>query len=376
MTSIDRNTAEKIAGHASCQTMPSPTFTVVVPTHRRLTALSRCLSSLSEQRFPKSEYEIIVVDDAGMPEAVAPIVERVNDVSCRLLTQSHRGAAAARNLGASIAHGRILAFTDDDCRPAPDWLESLGHRMAEDRGSVIVGGRVINELEDDPYAGATQALVDFLYGYYNRDHQRARMLTSNNLCIPTEAFRDIGGFDSSFTGAGGEDRELCLRWANAGYRLVYAPEALVLHAHAMSLPRFFGQHYAYGRGAALLRRRALHHGYGPIQFEPTSFYLELLRYPIDAREVDRRTTTAALFALSQLANGLGFVRVRLEELVATCRRIGASGLPQSCGTCPIPTSSAGRYSPGQSDRAPAHRAGDADGSSSERANQTAPRAIQ
>jgi GT2 family glycosyltransferase len=183
----------------------------------------------------------------------------------------------------------------------------------------MIGGRVVNHLTHDPYACASQALIDFLAAYYNRDPQRARFLTSNNLSVPSAEFRALGGFDVSFAGAGGEDRELCLRWSHAGYRLLYAAEALVHHAHAMTLLSYARQHHAYGRGAAKLRSRALHHGYGPVALESLSFYLALLRYPMTARQLDQRTIASLLLLLSQFASAFDFVQAHVEELISELR---------------------------------------------------------
>ena len=177
----------------------------------------------------------------------------------------------------------------------------------------MVGGRVINELQENVFASASQSLMDFLFDDFNREHQQARLLTSNNFCIPADAFRAIGGFDMAFPGAGGEDRELCLRWADAGHRLVYVPEAIVFHAHHMTLRKFVMQHLAYGRGAALLRRRALERGYGPVPLERSSFYWDLLRYPQRAAGIRNRPVTSTLFAVSQVANTVGYFHARIRE---------------------------------------------------------------
>jgi GT2 family glycosyltransferase len=268
---------------------------------------------LAEQAFSKTDYEVIVVDDGADQEVDDLIKRKFHGVTCRLLTQRHLGAAAARNAGAIAARGRYLAFTDDDCRPAPDWLSTLRARLDRVEGNTLIGGKVINELDENPYASVSQALVDYLFEYYNRDHQRARILTSNNICVQADAFRDFGGFDTAFAGAGGEDRELCLRWSKTGNSLIYAPEVRVYHAHDLTLQTFVRQHLAYGRGAAVLRRCALDHGYGPILIEPPSFYIDLLQFPQKHPNIKRPWTTSLMFALSQVANSVGYFHERVRE---------------------------------------------------------------
>ena len=298
---------------SAIETMSTPTFSIIVPTYQRPERLALCLGSLAAQTFSKADYEVIVVDDAAMEHVTGQLANNTLDVAFRVLSQNHLGAATARNAGASVAQGRYLAFTDDDCRPIPDWLSILEQHLSQSEAPTLVGGRVINELQDNVFASASQSLMDFLFDEFNREHQRARLLTSNNLCFPADAFRAIGSFDTAFPGAGGEDREICLRWAQAGHRLVYLPEAIVFHAHDMNLGKFIRQHLAYGRGAAMLRRRSLERGYGPIPLERSSFYWDLLRYPQRAASIRNRGAESVLFAVSQVANTVGYFQARIDE---------------------------------------------------------------
>lgn len=286
--------------------MSSPTFSVVIPTYRRPKRLADCLDSLAQQSYPPEKFEVIVVDDANTPNELQHLAAAPYPFECRVFSQMHGGAAQARNTGAHAARGRFLAFTDDDCRPTVGWLEGFERRMLAAGDEALIGGYVVNELRVNPYASATQALIDFLYEQLNSDPKRPELLTSNNICVGAAAFRAIGGFDATFRGAGGEDRELCLRWAHTGRPLVYAAEVLVRHAHALTLLTFLRQHFAYGRGAAHLRLRALFHGYGPLPLGRASFYWDLLRYPQNKAEEGERTAQAALFLLSQAANTAGY----------------------------------------------------------------------
>src|ERR671939_157896 len=100
----------------------------VVTTFGRPESLSRCLAALCEQAFDPTDYEVIVADDAASDEArrvVTCWAERavVRGLALRYVpvTGAH-GPAAARNAGWRAAHGPIIAFTDDDCVPTPDWL--------------------------------------------------------------------------------------------------------------------------------------------------------------------------------------------------------------------------------------------------------------
>ena len=279
--------------------MPAPTYSIVVPTHHRPDALRSCLRAIGQLDYPRERYEVIVVDDANGHSASAVTDTEGTGLSIRLITARSTGPAAARNRGAAAARGRRLAFIDDDCSPASDWLRALDARVAADSG-LTVAGRTINALGQDRYAVASHLLLDHLFAYYNPPDGDARFATSSNLSLAAELFRRIGGFDESFPFAGGEDREFCARLLAAGHRFLFAPEVVVHHRHALTLRSFVALHFRYGRGAALF-----HHARGrKPQLEPPAFYVGLVRRALSQGGMSVRL--ASLVALSQLLVGIGY----------------------------------------------------------------------
>ena len=281
-----------------------PTFSVVIPTYRRPERLAGCLRSLEALDYPRDRFEVIVVDDGGglsRPSLRAPL-----DVV--LLTQPHAGPATARNTGAATARGAYLAFTDDDCRPDPAWLQAMAARVAEAPDHAI-GGRTINGLPDNPFSTASQLLVDFLYAWHF-DHGQTRFFASNNLVAPTELFLARGAFDAEFRLAAGEDREFCHRWGRSGGRFTFAPEALVRHEHHLNAWSFWRQHFTYGRGAFHFSRRLAERGEQVPT--PLSFYVKLVASPLRSSR-RHRLFLASLLVLAQAATVAGYGRERLRR---------------------------------------------------------------
>ncbi|MBL8295752.1 MAG: glycosyltransferase [Bryobacterales bacterium] len=283
-------------------------FSVVVPTHNRPGPLRGCLEALANQDFSSDRFEVVVVDDGSTGPPVSQVVEEFQSrCRIRLFVQRQSGPSEARNNGAAAAQGDYLAFTDDDCAPAQDWLSALEARLAQNPNAGI-GGQTINALTDNRYAASSQALIDYLYAYYNGSRKGARFFTSNNLALPAEQFRELGGFDTTYTRAAAEDRELCSHWLHRGYRLVHAPEARVYHRHQMSAADFWRQHFNYGRGARRYHRARYARGEGRPPLEPLAFYLRLLGWPLRDGITAGAAMQSALLAVSQFAHAAGFVR--------------------------------------------------------------------
>jgi GT2 family glycosyltransferase len=280
-----------------------PSFTVIVPTYDRPRSLAECLAALADLDYPRDRLEVVVADD-GSPESPEGVVAGFRDrLDLCLLHLPHGGPARARNAGAEAARGEYLAFTDDDCVPAADWLARLAARFAHAPGHAI-GGRTINRLDRNPYATASQVLIDYLYGYFAP--RPGRFFTSNNLAVPASLFRAVGGFDENFPLAAAEDREFCGRWSQLGHPLLHVPEAVVHHAHTLDFWRFWRQHFNYGRGAWNFRRLIARREQHPVRIEPVAFYTELLLYPLRQSGWRGSLRLSLLLAIAQLANALGF----------------------------------------------------------------------
>lgn len=287
-------------------------FTVVVPTFAsRTSRLGDCLAALAELDYPRESLEVLVVDDGS----AAPPRRLVEDwgaaLPVRLLVIPHGGPGAARNAGARAARGRWIAFTDDDCTPEAGWLRALERRLAGD-SLTGVGGLTLNGLPENRCSTASQLLIHYLYDHFNRGPRGVRFLTSNNLAVWTETFRRAGGFDDGFRRTAAEDREFCDRWVHLGHRLVFADDAVVRHRHVLNLPRFWRQHWQYGRGAFLFHRVRARRS-GRFRLEPPSFYGRLLARPW-AERGPAPIRTSALLVVSQLANAAGFAAEALAEL--------------------------------------------------------------
>jgi GT2 family glycosyltransferase len=283
----------------------TPFFSVVIPTYNRPEQLWSCLDAFSLLDYPRSCFEIIVVDDGGTVR-LDPTIDAFHDrLNVMLLTQPHSGPAAARNAGAARAKGPFIAFTDDDCEPDSTWLNGLatGFGDSEDK---IIGGQTLNGLSNNPYSTVTQMIVDYLVESSGVSPNQKRFFPSNNLAVPAKIFRVVGGFSTNFRLGAGEDREFCSRLLYHNYPLVYAPEAIVYHLHNLTLSTFLRRHFDYGRGSFLFHQTRARSRRQRIRLESMSFYMNLMLYPLSRTPRFRTIPIGTLLAFSQVANAAGY----------------------------------------------------------------------
>lgn len=213
--------AERSTTRARRERLANALVSVVVPTCGRIDLLERCLGALEEQDIPREMYEVLVVDDSA-DGTVAPLVERIASeatMSVRCVRAgSLTGPAHARNVGWRAARGGIIAFTDDDCVPAPRWLRGGISAMVTSGGVDGAYGPIEVPLPAEP--------TD-----YERDAaglERAEFATAN--CFyARRVLEEVGGFDERFTSAWREDSDLFLALLERGRRLGFARDALVVH---------------------------------------------------------------------------------------------------------------------------------------------------
>ncbi|MGE5137866.1 MAG: glycosyltransferase family 2 protein, partial [Rudaea sp.] len=197
---------------------------IVVPTYRRTELLSRCLAALAVQDYDPTAYEVVVADD-GADDETCELVECWAAYACRerggpqisyLPVSGAHGPAAARNRGWHAARGAVVAFTDDDTIPAPDWLRS-GVSVFRP-GVAAAAGQVVVPMPDEPtdYERNASGL------------ETAEFITANCFCR-RGALEAGGGFDERFTMAWREDSDLFLTLLSKGGEVVFAPDAVVVH---------------------------------------------------------------------------------------------------------------------------------------------------
>ncbi len=280
--------------------MSDTCLSVIIPTYNRPDRLRNCLKSLTMQQSVLAAWEVVVVNDGGVD-----VTKIVNEFSSILnvvyVNQENAGPAKARNHGAENAQSDYLAFLDDDCEPTTDWISNI---VSVIKPGILIGGKVVNILKDNVYSESCQSLIDYLYT--RLDDTTDMFFTSNNMCISRADFIKTGGFDPSFHTSAGEDREYCVRAAQAGIRLIHVPEISIGHAHHLNLTSFIRLHFKYGRAADTYRKSVHKMEIKNRTNGGSGFYLGMLLYPFRERLHDP-FKQSVLLAISQACTISGYL---------------------------------------------------------------------
>lgn len=229
-----------------------PWISVVVCTKNREDQLEQCLDVVCAQRYPR--FEVVVVDNTNGSSAVAAIVKGLDTpVPVQLVVEREAGLSRARNRGASVSHGSVVAYIDDDARPAENWLIEIAAGYTEDPQAAAVNGSIF------PAAIETEAQEWFFqYGGHSKGRGFAPQIidprapgsqsplyplppfgAGGNMSVRRDALLRVGGFDEALgagTPAGGaEETSLFTQLLLAGYSIAYRPSALAWHADRAQL---------------------------------------------------------------------------------------------------------------------------------------------
>ncbi|PZO45070.1 MAG: glycosyl transferase family A [Pseudanabaena frigida] len=213
-------------------------ITLVVPTYLRPQDLTRCLTALKQQNRPVDELLVIIRDT---DRETWQFIENFDRESLPLRTAAvtESGVIAAMNIGLDSATGDIVAFTDDDAAPHPDWLEKIEAYYLTDEKIGGVGGRdwVYHgaSLEDgsQPVVGKLQWFGRLIGNHHigAGEGREVDVLKGVNMSFRRKAIADLR-FDRRMRGTGAQvhfEVAFALTLRQKGWKLIYDPKIAVDH---------------------------------------------------------------------------------------------------------------------------------------------------
>ncbi|NEQ30469.1 MAG: glycosyltransferase [Leptolyngbya sp. SIO4C5] len=233
-----------------------PQVSVIVPVYNGERDLPELLPRLLQQTYPPNRVEYLLVDNASR-DRTADLIQtaaaqaQAQNGHLRLLQETEiQSSYAARNRGIRAARGEILAFTDADCCPQPEWLINLVQPFQNPQMGLAVG-----EVEAFPghtwleqYAERKQLLSQ----RHTLAHAFCPYGQTANLAVRAKAFAQAGLFRPYLTTGG--DADLCWRIQHQGWQLQFVESAIVQHRHRTSLAELYRQWHRYGRSNQFLHQ--------------------------------------------------------------------------------------------------------------------------
>lgn len=255
-------------------------ISVVICTYNRAEQLPRCLSSF-EKIETQHPWELIVVDNNSSDHTsdVVNNFAKSSSVKLKLVKEVQQGLGSARRCGVTHASYNIVALTDDDCYPSPNYIDALyisfEKHLKNNSNLGFIGGRV--ELFDKRDLPITIQTSRQLKVYNQNTIVKPGQIHGANFAFYKHVIEEVGSFDPLF-GSGArfpcEDIDLMANCLAAGYIGIYDPDVVVYHDHGRRTKEDLvklEESYDIGRGAFLCKHVVLGKG---LRFQYFKYWLK------------------------------------------------------------------------------------------------------
>lgn len=212
-------------------------ISVIVPTYNRANILPMCLDSLVKQEYPKSDFEIIIVDNNSKDntkKVCENYIKKYPDISLRYVLEKRQGLVYARHQGAKKAKHEILSFTDDDGILSPIWLKEIGNVFTMCDKVVAVAGKISIKWDTTPpkWVIPYEPLLGKLDYGDKIQIKKGLYINGGNFSIKKSVLYEVGGFNPDQIGdwlIGDGETGLCHKLHKKDYLIGWAPNALMEH---------------------------------------------------------------------------------------------------------------------------------------------------
>jgi len=215
---------------------------VIIPMYNSENTIIETLSGLAKQT--RQDFEVIVVDD-GSTDRSSNLVEeykKSSELNIKLIKQENLGPAKARNKGVENAKSDIILFLDSDCIPIENWLEEMTKPISKETVGCSCRYKVKNK------GSLIARYIDYEIA---RRHEKMAgkvvdTIGSYSACYLKDVFDKVGGFNTSYRIASGEDFDLSFKIGELGYKLKFINTTFVYHYHPETLRKYLKQQFMRG----------------------------------------------------------------------------------------------------------------------------------
>ncbi|NES07876.1 MAG: glycosyltransferase [Okeania sp. SIO2F4] len=220
---------------------------VVIPIYNGEKDLPELIECLRSQTYSADQVEYLLVDNnsSDRSSSIIQAAAESKEITIRPLAENQiQSSYAARNAGIRAANSEILAFTDGDCRPQPQWLENLIQPFSDSNVGLVVGE--ILALPGDSLLEKYADKQETLSQKHTLAHPFCPYGQTANLAIRKQAFVEVGLFRPYLTTGG--DADICWRiLRNTSYQFKFAEKAIIKHRHRSTWKDLQSQWRRYGK---------------------------------------------------------------------------------------------------------------------------------
>lgn len=237
-------------------------ISVILPTYNRRAILRKTLLAYASQTLPAEQFEVLIVDDGSTDDTVAMARAFKAPFALRVLTQSHRGANAARNMAIRAAQGDLVVLSGDDMIPEPNFLEEhlKFHRLQPAETEAMLGfidwSPELSVSRFMRYIVAPEGGQQFAFHTIRNGTADFRMFYTSNMSVKRSLLaRQARLFDTDFVYPAYDDVEFGYRLSQQGLRINFNARAITKHHHPMTPASFVERQRRAGHMAVLLAHK-------------------------------------------------------------------------------------------------------------------------
>lgn len=232
--------------------LSSPFVSVIVPVFNDAKRLVICLQALENQTYSKKIYEVIVVDNASDEDQdVKGVVAQFGQAIAT--EESFPGSYAARNKGISLAKGEVIAFTDADCIPAPNWIENGVRNLLQVLNCGLVAGKIEIFFKDPSHTTPVELYESITAFPQEKLLFKQKGGATANIFTFKNVIQQVGLFNPNLKSNG--DLEWGQRVYASGYQQIYADDTCVAHPARSSFEELYKRTIRLVGGVYDLQRR-------------------------------------------------------------------------------------------------------------------------
>ena len=217
-------------------------ISIIIPMYNAKKTILQTLNGLEKQTF--TNFEVIIVDDGSTDNSLSLIENFIkgSKLIIKTIHEKNSGPAKARNLGVQNSNGEIIIFLDSDCIPPENWIEEMIKPLQGNIVGCNCGYKVKNK---------ESIIARYIDYEIAKRHERLTKTSIDTVGTYSASFiksifLEVGGFDTKYRNASGEDFDFSFKIKNLGYNLIFTSNTFVYHYHPDTLSKYLKQQASRG----------------------------------------------------------------------------------------------------------------------------------